>query len=376
MQIASYFFFGSSFVSFVLMPALLLPSLEWRIAGNTLYFLTAALLVFFTARTSYADPTDPTVYEERKSRILARPFDSKGYTYHCQICETHVEERTKHCSACNRCVARFDHHCKWINNCVGRQNYRLFATMISCCFLNEVVYCTFSCVFLVFAFRNEPEAADRIEEVYGGGRIVICAVMCSALVVNLIVALLIGHLIGVHIWLTHKGITTYEFLMRAEDDTLRDGSSTKTNTPSREGLSRTQKKTSRIIRKVMPYSGGPPNGGAASSENFRAGPELSQHRSNEDGALSPQRPTPVSQLQHESPPLFSPDAEEIFSGEERKAIDFLRLEHSEFENYSVILNSQPGFNPELSAYGGEFHQDRAYRNAGGVDKSKTPSTES
>ena len=155
MQIAAYFFFGGSLVSFVLMPALLLPTLEWRIAGNTLYFLTAALLVFFTARTSMADPTDPTVYEERKAKILGRPFDSRGYTYHCQICETHVEERTKHCSTCNRCVSRFDHHCKWINNCVGRRNYRLFATMISCCFLNEAVYCTFSCVFLVYAFRND-----------------------------------------------------------------------------------------------------------------------------------------------------------------------------------------------------------------------------
>ena len=53
------------------------------------------------------------------------------FDYTCQICDAHVNNRTKHCGDCNRCVAVFDHHCKWLNNCIGVLNYNYFMYMIS-----------------------------------------------------------------------------------------------------------------------------------------------------------------------------------------------------------------------------------------------------
>ena len=239
-QIASFFFFGISLASFGAVPMLLLPSEAWRSLGIALYLFTSVLLVVFTIRTTWSDPTDQSVYEERKQRAQGLPFDTRGLSFHCQICDTYVEERSKHCSACNRCVSRFDHHCKWINNCVGRRNYCLFGLMISFCFLNEAVYCGFGGAFLTLAIMHDAATMGRIDDMYGGGRVSLCVIMSVLLLANLAAMILVAHLILVHIWLACKGITTYEYLTRAEEEASALASGTR------------KKKTSKIVRKVTP----------------------------------------------------------------------------------------------------------------------------
>ena len=64
---------------------------------------------------------------------------SADYQYYCQICRTHVQERTKHCGDCNRCVSMFDHHCKWLNNCIGDRNYRHFIYLCICVFCMSII---------------------------------------------------------------------------------------------------------------------------------------------------------------------------------------------------------------------------------------------
>ncbi|KAK6056781.1 DHHC zinc finger domain protein [Cooperia oncophora] len=55
---------------------------------------------------------DPTQHEH----VIEKGF--------CNICQIHVEEKTKHCRRCNVCIEVFDHHCIWLNNCIGKKNYR------------------------------------------------------------------------------------------------------------------------------------------------------------------------------------------------------------------------------------------------------------
>lgn len=89
-------------------------------------------MVVFGAIATVRDPTDPTIALERKSRSKRRlvKFDKKKFSFYCDLCGTHVLERTKHCRQCNRCTADFDHHCSWINNDIGGANYRVFIALL------------------------------------------------------------------------------------------------------------------------------------------------------------------------------------------------------------------------------------------------------
>ncbi len=91
-----------------------------------LYTLTAVLMVYFTARTTAIDPTDPTINLERSSKVNGQKFDSKAYEFFCNLCDTHVLRGSKHCKHCNRCTLKFDHHCDWVNSDIGEANYREF----------------------------------------------------------------------------------------------------------------------------------------------------------------------------------------------------------------------------------------------------------
>ena len=89
--------------------------------------------------TTFIDPTDDVVIEERRCRlekygffkisfyflVFSKIFDNSKYDYYCNSCGTHVHEESKHCKQCERCVQKFDHHCKWVNNCIGNKNYGL-----------------------------------------------------------------------------------------------------------------------------------------------------------------------------------------------------------------------------------------------------------
>ena len=97
---------------------------------TTLFSLCYLLIIGFALHATLTDPTDPTVFLERLSRLTNEPFNPDDYEYHCSICETHVLEGTKHCGRCKRCVKLFDHHCHWLNNCVGYNNYRSFFVLI------------------------------------------------------------------------------------------------------------------------------------------------------------------------------------------------------------------------------------------------------
>ena len=139
--------------------------------------------------------------------------ENATYRAFCSICDCNVSLTAKHCGQCNRCVDDFDHHCKWLNNCVGRKNYRLFALLIADLELVSGLVTAFSVFLLVSAFRKE-EFKQRLQEVYAEEDFVaVVSALALLLFANISVLLANGQLIFLHIWLRHKGMTTYDYIM-------------------------------------------------------------------------------------------------------------------------------------------------------------------
>ena len=94
------------------------------------YAISFISMVVYTYRVTVSDPTDPTVALERSFKDCSTSFQTKDYSYYCDICDTHVLVDTKHCQMCNRCSYDFDHHCQWVSNDIGGRNYKDFIRML------------------------------------------------------------------------------------------------------------------------------------------------------------------------------------------------------------------------------------------------------
>ena len=62
------------------------------------YAISYACMIVYTYRVTVSDPTDPTVALERQFKEQNNiSFQTKDYSYYCDICDTHVLIDTKHC---------------------------------------------------------------------------------------------------------------------------------------------------------------------------------------------------------------------------------------------------------------------------------------
>ena len=115
----------------------------------------------------------------------------------CQICDTHVNNRTKHCGDCNRCVAIFDHHCKWLNNCIGILNYKYFFSLVVVYLLHQLYLAAILSYMLSESLETKPW-------------LIILACLFLDCVVKMIA---LGQLFLWHVWFTRHGITTFEYIL-------------------------------------------------------------------------------------------------------------------------------------------------------------------
>ena len=97
------------------------------------------------------------IYMDRES------INSELFDYYCEICKTHVQERTKHCGDCNRCVHVFDHHCKWLNNCIGQKNYKEFRYLCLAVFFFSLIHLIAN-IFAMYAYYK-LQAQSNIQNV-------------------------------------------------------------------------------------------------------------------------------------------------------------------------------------------------------------------
>ncbi len=87
----------------------------------------------------------------------------------------------------------------WINNCVGGLNYRSFFVMIIFAFFNLLTY-VIALLVLTLQFTSGNFLGGFIAAWFSGG-------------INSIFVILLVNLIILHLYLMHKGISTYEFIM-------------------------------------------------------------------------------------------------------------------------------------------------------------------
>ena len=106
--------------------------------GLTRTLLSATKILIYSFVATKSSWSWIKMRKKKKQKFLrydTRDYELSDYTFVCDICLTHVQDRTKHCRDCNRWTSEFDHHCKWLNNWIGDQNYRRFIYLIIISFI-------------------------------------------------------------------------------------------------------------------------------------------------------------------------------------------------------------------------------------------------
>ena len=194
---------------------------DWTlILLSVMYVLAAGITVVYTVRTTLSDPTDPTVARERASRKLPeaerkKAFNKGDYEYFCSVCMAHVIQDSKHCRKCNRCTQLFDHHCNIVNNDIGIRNYRLFAVMIGAANVFLTLHLGLSAYSLALLYRSASaptlaHLADIQTQWATSLDLQIGLVSSFTGVILCFLGMLpLGHLSIFHLYLCHKGMTTF-----------------------------------------------------------------------------------------------------------------------------------------------------------------------
>jgi len=216
LQVVSWVVFGSDVAIFA---ALFLPLLEGHATQavvGVFFALSVVSLVASAAHATKCDPADPHIYNKET------PLDPrKNSLYYCDSCNSNVSQRSKHCRACDKCVHNFDHHCKWLNNCVGRDNYRSFATAIgSVAIMTGIVLGC--CLHLFLEYVTDGDAFDlRLQQVYEGSpKELSIGMLCIMIFINFPLFVLDLQLVILHIFLTSKNMTTYEYIQHKRDQEI------------------------------------------------------------------------------------------------------------------------------------------------------------
>ena len=131
----------------------------------------------------------------------------------CSICSCAVNSSSKHCIRCGRCTYGFDHHCKWVNNCIGAKNYHSFILLIITVELYHAFLASNYIFFLDMLFNISSSKLNG----YSNGNIAIYYSTIVLLIISVcfcgIIIIFDGYLLCFHMYISIKGITTYQFIV-------------------------------------------------------------------------------------------------------------------------------------------------------------------
>eukprot|EP01137_Pigoraptor_chileana_P022411 Opistho-2@87319 len=185
----------------------------WRgtayVVVGVLLFLTVVLFIV----TTKSDASDPNVKhwsaDDRPQGEHAKAIVDNF----CYICQVQVGPKSKHCRACDKCVSNFDHHCKWLNNCVGGRNYRLFIMCLTVALLAALAVTIVA--FYLFIRHFVDSDARGAYDFFGstGSDDAFAAVAGVTAFLALLAVYLVGQLFFFHMYLIHKKLTTYDYIL-------------------------------------------------------------------------------------------------------------------------------------------------------------------
>ncbi len=123
-------------------------------------------------------------------------------------------------------MAGFDHHCIFLNNCIGRRNYRWFLALLVVAIAAAATHCAAAGWLLGRSVTAAAATRARLDTGYSG-----CVSMTAMRVVagvsgGLAATVLAAttELLGFHLYLTHRGMTTYDSIMARRAAKLAAGS--------------------------------------------------------------------------------------------------------------------------------------------------------
>jgi palmitoyltransferase len=162
---------------------------------NILLFLSLA----FHLTTSLINPADPNLSNPNSTSDNPSPLQ-------CTICNSSIQLFSKHCSYCNKCISKYDHHCKWVNNCIGGKNYKYFIGLVTCSTsLSGII--TISCSIALENTINIFEFNANHEIGY----------VCFIIIIgtfSFLVFWYLGYILNFHLYITYKGISTFQFVVQ------------------------------------------------------------------------------------------------------------------------------------------------------------------
>jgi hypothetical protein len=183
-----------------------------KVWTSLVYAALLSAFVHLAIRTGGVDPVDKTTLERLQQ--TPRNIPSSELLY-CCFCKCKVHRRSKHCGLCNKCVGDFDHHCKWLNNCVGGTNYKSFFRLINV----GVLFTSFQCGCAVTAFVSVwrdpgyPMSSPAGSYFTGVDRTGLLVALGFSIGIPILVAGMLVHLILFHLYLQHKKMSTYDYIL-------------------------------------------------------------------------------------------------------------------------------------------------------------------
>ncbi|XP_030014466.1 palmitoyltransferase ZDHHC11 [Sphaeramia orbicularis] len=218
-------------VSFGIFIPLLPP--PWNHVVYTLMGIAFILHFITNVAAATIDPADASVRAKQNYSNPVPFFDRTKQSHviqnlHCALCDVIVGPKVKHCSICNKCIEDFDHHCNWLNTCVGGRNYRCFFVAVSSATfgISLLVMVTLFIVIQHYLDPNNLRTAPQFDSVLGNGTwfvfLPVAPIQTSSaglltitfitMFLSVVILLLLGYLLGLHLYLFHRGLSTYEYV--------------------------------------------------------------------------------------------------------------------------------------------------------------------
>mmetsp|Transcript_8190 Transcript_8190/g.20283 ORF Transcript_8190/g.20283 Transcript_8190/m.20283 type:complete len:317 (-) Transcript_8190:322-1272(-) len=218
-QISTWIFLPVLVLEFLFVLSPMLP-LAASILCTIVFCGFAMASTFFGYMAMKVDPSDPRLLNAKNDNPDTHCcIDPQEPTKQCWICDVQVGAKSMHCKFCNKCVDQFDHHCMWLNTCVGKKNYHFFFRTMICISLMLLVQASIQMALIVDIYIGNGASKQRALDWFSvNATTPVVVIMGIFLLFDLVSLSLIGQLLVFHLKLQRDGISTYQFIVRQNQE--------------------------------------------------------------------------------------------------------------------------------------------------------------